>query len=115
MPTVEFVIRNKNYSIACDEGEESRIDELAEALNVRVDAIAKTFSSASDSLIMAITAIMMEDEIRALKAEDKTPQASIASVLSEEAQDDKLNVAIIDALEPITKYVETLANRIENS
>jgi cell division protein ZapA len=118
MPQVEFVIRNKKYNIACGEGEEPRITKLAETLGVRVDAISKTFGSASDSVVLAITALMMEDEINMLKdgkniSNSNTPQKEISGI-SEEEQADRVNQAIIEAIEPLTKYIEDLANRIEN-
>jgi cell division protein ZapA len=113
MPLVEFTIRNKKYNIACDVGEEPHIKKLAESLNVRVEAISASFGSASDSVILAITALMMEDEIKALKEGNKneTPQISTAN---NENYAKKINEELINALEPIAKYIESLANRIES-
>jgi cell division protein ZapA len=118
MAVVEFIIRNKKYNIACGDGEEARIVKLAENLNVRVDAISKTFGSASDSIVLAITALMMEDEIKALKdgkniGNSNIPQPQPKAV-SEEDQADKVNQALINAIEPITKYIENLANKLES-
>ncbi|MCE3232886.1 MAG: Cell division protein ZapA [Rickettsiaceae bacterium] len=112
MSTVEFTIRNKKYNIACDSGEEERIAKLADNLNVRVEAIAKTFTGASDSVVLAITALMMEDEINALK---EGKNISNTNHVNDEDQADKINYALINAIEPITKYIETLANKIETA
>ncbi len=112
MPNVEFIIGNKNYNIACDAGEEERIKGLAASLNVRVEAISKTFSTASDALIIAITALMMEDEIKGLK-EGLNPAPAPSPNPAQQA--DQVNMAVINAIEPITKYIENLAIKLENS
>ena len=115
MPNVEFTVKNKSYSIACSEGEESRIQSLAGDLNERVNAISQNFASASDGLIMAITALMMEDEIKALKEGKNISNNNSAAPEKTEEIDDKINEAVIEAIEPIAEYVENLANKLENS
>lgn len=106
MPNVDFTIGDRNYSIACDEGEQEHIKNLAASLNVRVSAIAKTFRFANENLVMAITAIMMEDEIRTLKeAQNQYNNQALNA--------DKVNYAVINAIEPITKYIESLASKLE--
>lgn len=114
MPNVEFTVKNKSYSIACKEGEEDRIRNLADQLNSRVDAIAQSFASASDGLIMAITALMMEDEIKALKESGNVSNSNEQVSPNPADIEDQINEAVINAIEPITEYVESLANKLEN-
>jgi len=113
MPNVEFNIGNKTYNINCDAGEEAHIGELAKSVDVRFNAITKTFGSASDSLIMAITALMMEDEIKNLKENGSNNKNTSSKSSEEQAQE--INRTIINTLEPITKYIENLAKKVENS
>jgi cell division protein ZapA (FtsZ GTPase activity inhibitor) len=84
MPIVSFVLRNKVYNIACDDGEEERIKKLADSLNNRLNEMSKNFGSASDNVILAFTAITMEDEIFSMKnakitheSLEKTPSTSL--------------------------------------
>ena len=121
MATVNFTLREKNYSIACDDGEEGRIQKLAEKLGVRVDAMSKTCGSASDSVVLAFTALMMEDEVATLRengANNNTPQLPLeqaaSNTISLEEHEKILNNSLADALEPIAKYLENLAKEIEN-
>jgi cell division protein ZapA len=111
MPIVSFVLRNKVYNIACDDGEEERIKKLADSLNNRLNEMSKNFGSASDNVILAFTAITMEDEIFSMKnakitheSLEKTPSAD---------QQVAINNAIADTMEPITKYIEELAHLIK--
>jgi cell division protein ZapA len=118
MATVDFQIGNKTYNIACDEGEQAKIRNLAESLNVRVDAISKTFSSASDNLIMVITALMMEDEIKSIKDSDSSnANLSLAGQSGESSQEvqQKIDEGVAEAMAPVVDFIENLANRVENS
>lgn len=108
MPTVEFKLGNRKYEIACDEGEQQNINELAESLNVRVLALSKTFNNASDSMVLAITALMMEEEIK----NNQSHNAPTTQQIQSNSQDE-IDLAIIDAIEPITQYIEKLASKLE--
>lgn len=114
MPTVEFKIANHTYELACADGEQERIRNLARGLNTRVESLAKTFSSASHSMILAITALMMEDEIRTLKEDKGIPVVTPADRAQEAAnQNDAINLAVAEAIEPIAQTIEMLANKLE--
>jgi cell division protein ZapA len=110
MPIVEFTIHNKKYNISCDNGEEPRIARLANNLSTRVENIAGNFAGASDSVVLAMTALMMEDEINVLKESKNVANQSSPSADSA----DKVNLALINAIEPITNYIENLANKLES-
>jgi cell division protein ZapA len=121
MATVNFTLRDKNYSIACEDGEEERIKKLAEKLGVRVEAMSKTCGSASDSVVLAFTALMMEDEVESLRhngANNNEPQLPLEeqnsnNTISLEEHANIVNNSLAEALEPIAKYLENLANEIE--
>lgn len=120
MATVNFTLRNKNYSIACDEGEQAKITRLAENLSVRVEAMAKTCGSASDNVVLAFTALMMEDEVASLResgANNNIPQSknftTAENTISLEEHARILNNSLSDAIEPIAQYIEKLAKMIE--
>ena len=114
MSTVNFTLRNKIYTIACDNGEEERITQLAASLNVRVNAMSQSFGTASDNIILAFTALMMEDEILSMKNGTITNNSNaLLEQVYKDDQQDIINNAIADAIEPIAQYVEDLANLIE--
>ncbi len=123
MPTVEFLIKNKSYNIVCEAGQEDKIRELAIQLNNRVEGVSKNFLSASDSLVMAISALMMEEEIRSLKESKNSldshhqhqlqvTQPQTPSI-SEEEIEERVNKALLELIQPIAEQIETLANSLE--
>ncbi len=90
MPIVKIL--NRDYSIACGEGEEKKLIEIADRLDKKLKENARLFKGASDNLLIILTALTMEDYIHDL--EQKI--SSMPSVSSKE--EDEANNLIIERL-----------------
>lgn len=112
MPKIQFTLASKHYEIVCGEGEQQRILSLADSLNQRINNLSKSFSSASDNMLIAVTALMMEDEIGSLK-EEVASAKTVVQAPPLHANDDAIHHAIADAIEPIAETLETLASALE--
>ena len=110
MPKIKLTIGNRPYEIACNDGEEDRISLLAANLNTRVEGISKSLGQASEGMVLVVTALMMEDEIRTLQSGQNT---SITLQDNEAAIKERINRCIAEALEPFTEKLEALANSLE--
>lgn len=106
MPRVDFNIGNQHYDLACEEGQQGRIRMLAKNIDGRFRLVAQSLVGAPDSLILAVTALMMEDEMRGLK-EQKGHLASQAQ------QNEALEHVIAEIIEPFSAQIEALAQRLE--
>ena len=62
MPEVDIIINNREHKIACSEGEENRVKELANLLNEEVSNIANTFGQIGDVKLMVLAAITILDK-----------------------------------------------------
>lgn len=109
MPKIKLKIGDRPYEISCNDGEEERIEKLAIGLDVRVNRIAQNLGQASESMVLVVTALMMEDEIRNLSARD----AAITTQQTEAVIKDRINRCIAEALVPLTEKLESLANSLE--
>lgn len=69
MPIVKIL--NRDYSIACGEGEEKKLIELADKLDKRLKENFRLFKGASETLLIMLTAITMEDYINDLETRIK--------------------------------------------
>ena len=110
MPKIKLNIGGRPYAIACNDGDESRISLLAANLDARVEEIAKNLGQASENMVLVVTALMMEDEIRSLKSNTTAP---ISLNEDENAIKERINRCIAEALEPFTEKLEALANSLE--
>lgn len=110
MPRVDFRIGNQTFDLACEEGEQERIQQLAVSLNERVIRLTQSLGKAPDALILAVTALMMEDEIRSMK---EAKSSSFAAEL-EENNLRYLQQTIDEILNPVILHIESLAEKVEN-
>lgn len=81
MAKVTISIRGRNYVIACDDGEEPRVLELARALDAEVAGLGKVMGGLGESHLLVITGLSLMDRISdarrdAERSEVKATQAS---------------------------------------
>ena len=62
MANVNIKFNNKDYLLACDEGQEENLKELANHLNVKYDEIKKNLGNIGESKLFLITAIKIIDD-----------------------------------------------------
>lgn len=105
MPTVNVSIRGNIYQVACDAGQEAHLEQIASTLNKRLNLLASTLGTASDSMLLVMTALMMEDELTELK-KLRGPSAAEYSHQTEEW--------IADTFNSLAEYIETIAKKLEN-
>ena len=102
MATVNITIRNTNYQIACEDGQEADLKLLAKGLEAKVSKIASGASKASDILIVIMAALLAEDEISDYKKVEKQNNTAESS-----------EALLIDTMDAISEYVENLAVKID--
>lgn len=104
MPVVNINIRDTIYPIACDSGQEEKLQVIAHRLDRRVQAIATNLGKAQDVQLLIMTALMMENEISDLKkAAQEHPDVVNA------------DIAVTETIDAIADYIETLANNLEKA
>ena len=62
MPEVNITINSREHKIACQEGEEKRVEELANLINTEVLKIADTVGQIGDVKLMVLAAITVLDK-----------------------------------------------------
>ena len=63
MPEVNVEIAGKKYRMACEEGEEPHLLELAADLNRRIDSFKGSFGEIGDARLTVMAAIAVTDEL----------------------------------------------------
>ncbi|WP_417317097.1 cell division protein ZapA [Emcibacter sp.] len=58
---------NKSYHLACRNGEEERLRNLAEFIDAKADQLKSQMGAITDSRLMLMTAILLADELDDLK------------------------------------------------
>jgi cell division protein ZapA len=99
---VHIVINNRGYDVACDDGQEAEVSELAQDLARRVDKLVQSVGQIGDARLLLMAALLLSDEL----ASSKREMERLAS-----AGDGEANLA--EALESLADRVEAIAVRLE--
>lgn len=64
---VTVTINGRQYRMACEDGEEDHLSELAAGLNERVDQLRGSFGEIGDARLIVMAALMVADELSEAK------------------------------------------------
>jgi cell division protein ZapA len=100
MPSVEILINNRTYAIACDAGEEDRLRHLGSIINQRASQLG---AAASETQRLLMVSLMLADEleeaqIKAVKAANGAP-----------AETDEERDLLIAAVEHLSERIDHIA------
>jgi cell division protein ZapA len=107
MPTVTIALNGRNYDIACGEGEEARVLELAGEVRRRMESLVKNSGPVAENLLFALTALLMSDEIdqkNRLIQDLRGEQEELAQ---------RREIALADTIERLATKIEAIAARLE--
>lgn len=62
MGQVSLTLNGRTYRLACGDGEEARLNELAEHFSARVSEIVQQFGQIGDDRMLLMAAIMLADD-----------------------------------------------------
>ncbi len=63
MKNIEITINGHNYTLACDDGQESHVEQLAEEVSMRAVQLAKGMPGANETMVLVMTCLMLADEL----------------------------------------------------
>lgn len=124
MPVVSIRVNGKEYQVACDEGEEERLHQLAAEVDERIQSLVFNMKNKpGESLALLLGALMMADElnekdkeIEAVAAEAKRAVAR-ASVRGNPGEADarlaEMEAAMAETMEDIAGRIEKIVAQIE--
>jgi len=116
MAFINVTINGRQYRMACEEGQESRLMRLAQSLEGRVGELRGKFGEIGDSRLTVMAALMIADElsdasqrIRRLEEELAALQdARVASVDRAKATQQAIKAALDSAAQRIEQLTQAL-------
>ena len=106
MPQVTITINGRSYPVACDEGEEERIRDLARGIDAKVGAFARKVGQAGEARLLVLVALVLADEL----SEANTALREMGNQVP--PRDDSALAAGVDRL---AQRIEAVAARLETS
>ena len=117
MPKVDVSINGRSYAVACDEGQQDRVRELAGMVDSRVKQLVGPgpVGGIGETQILVLAGLMLADELSETRAAQVAqgqgsqgkPAAAAQPTLS--AEDEELLVAAVDHL---TDRIGVIADRL---
>ena len=112
MGQVAVTINGHIYQIACDDGQEDHLRELALYVDARVGELVSTVGQVGDTRLLVMTSLLLADEVSETKGD-------LARVREKEYDMDKqaeIHEALLaSGIEELAARIETIADRLEKS
>ena len=105
MAQVTVVINNRKYDIACDDGQEKHLTNLAQYVDGKVSDLVASVGQVGDARLLVMTSLLVADEL-----------SDVYSELGKinEGKTDKSNTMLSATdLESITSRIQTIADKLE--
>jgi cell division protein ZapA len=106
MPQVSVTINGRSYPVACDEGEEQRIRDLAQTIDAKVSAFARQVGQAGEARLLVLAALVLADELA-------EANEALRSVAAQAPAGD--GVALAKGVDRLAARIEAVAARLESS
>jgi cell division protein ZapA len=107
MAQVTITINGRAYPVACNEGQEQRIAELARYVDGKVKTFAKDLGQIGEARLLVLAALILADELADAQVATGRPQAGNGAGVDE----GKLAAGI----ENLAQRIEAIAVRLETS
>jgi len=113
MAEVTISIKGRQYDIACDDGQEGRVVDLAAYIDSKLQMISRSGSAYNDAHLMVLTSLVLADELFEARETEKTvkPADSKKIKATVSTEDEKF---IAKKLQNMTKRIESLVSNLES-
>ena len=113
MSQITITINSREYPVACEDGQELRIMQLADVLDEKAKQLAGDAGQISESLLLAMVGLLLADELSELKKgnmskdDDSSRRINTADML-------KLDGEIAAAVQNIDSEIKKLAKQLSS-
>ena len=106
MAQVDVSVNGQSYRIACEDGQEDRLVDLAAMVDEKVLDLVNQIGQVGSNRLLVMAALIIADELVDLKNEAGSPQ---------ELEDNTNKQDTVLALQEITKKIENIADQVEQA
>ncbi len=106
MAQVDVSVNGQSYRIACEDGQEDRLVDLAAMVDEKVLGLVNQIGQVGSNRLLVMAALIIADELVDLKNE---------AVSSQELKDNTNQQDTVLALQEITKRIENIADQVEQA
>lgn len=116
MAHVQVTIAGRSYRMACGDGEEKHLEDLAAALDAKIGDMRRAFGEIGDMRLQVMAALTLADELAETKTRVEALEREIAALKAVSAaadeRSDKSERQLAEALVKAAEQVEILARSL---
>src|ERR1700761_4627183 len=116
MPLVNVMVNSRAYTIACDEGEEDHLKDLAAHVDAKVRELLESVGQVGDQRLLLMAAVLITDELFEGRARLDAHEKTVGDLaIAHEQISGELNrseESAVIALEKAAKRIEVIAARL---
>lgn len=117
MAEIQIEIDGRKYRMACEDGQEGHVRDLANRFSTYVEGLKSEFGEVGDTRLTVMAAITVMDDMKALEDELKNAQSALEQLSAKSnnliADRDQLEENFANQVVMIAERVETLAKQLE--
>ena len=118
MGTMNIQIYGRDYTIACDDGQEAHLSKLAQMVNDRVRQLAQQMGRGTEALMLMYTALMLADEVEDLQNTNRALRHELQGIqegggIPDTRKLEEMEAAMASTMEQIAARIEKLAGKLD--
>lgn len=113
MSQITITINSREYPVACEDGQELRIMQLADVLDEKAKQLAGDSGQISESLLLAMVGLLLADELSELKKGNLSKDDDTSRRINT-ADMSKLDTEIAAAVQNIDNEIKKLAKHLSS-
>jgi len=106
MPEVHLTVNGRSYPVECDEGQESRIKELAQYLDRKTAEFVTKLGQIGEARLLVLAALVITDELADAQAALRRHSSAEGNGVD--------TTALAHGIEELARRVETIAVQLES-
>jgi len=111
---VTFTINKRDYSVACEDGQEPHLRKLVRMLDEKVEELIGAMGQIGDARLLVMAGLLLADDLSEAESKlDAAPAPTEPVAAPEPAMDLSAISELADAVNEAASRLENLAGRIE--
>lgn len=117
---IEVTVNGHRYVLACDDGQEGHIEQLAAEVSMRAEELARGMPKAGEALVLVMTCLMLADELYESRQEAGALHEHLAMMKAagfnppkDEKEKEAAEKFFADAIHDLAARIELMADKLE--
>ena len=114
MAQVTITINAREYAVACEDGQEVRILQLARILDEKARLLTQGGGQVNENMLLAMVGLLLADELTELKKNNGIPLQSPSQPQIDEKQIAQIDNLLTGKINSLIKQINSVASKIES-